>query len=139
MRLPISATTRPLQLARPLVAAAAALALATAAASARANVAFPAPGEMSVAGLPAQLRGGHTLTLRELMPLAIFDSELELQCQTQSGWRTLTMAPPRPKVVWLHWRVPLALAGTQLVVRFVLENGGRLLALSPSYAMTVTR
>ena len=49
------------------------------------------------------------------------------------------MAPPRPRVAWLHWRVPVTLGGTQLTVRFVLESTGQMLALSPSYTMTVTR
>jgi hypothetical protein len=110
------------------------------AASAGAQVAFPAPGAMQFGGLPAQVPAGHTFTLREELPLAIWGGELSLQRQLPSGaWQTLTVAPPRPRIVWLHWRVPAAWNGSQLTVRFLLDSGGRMLAVSPSYPMTVTR
>ena len=108
-------------------------------ASAQAGVVFPAPGRMQFSDLPARVQAGHTFTLREVMPLAIWGGELEFQRQSASGaWETLSSAPPRPRVVWLHWRVPGDWRGAQLTVRFRLENGARLLALSGSYTITVT-
>jgi len=122
------------------VLAAIALVALGAAASADAQVAFPAPGAMAFSGLPAQVPAGHTFTLREELPLAIWGGEVSLQRQLPSGvWQTLTVAPPRPRIVWLHWRVPAAWRGSQLTVRFLLNSGDRMLAVSPSYPLTVTR
>jgi len=110
------------------------------AASAQAGVAFPAPGEMTFSALPVQLPAGRTFTLREVMPLAIWGGELALQRQSASGaWRTLVSAPVRPRVVWLHWFVPASWRGQRMTVRFRLESGGKLLALSGSYTMAVSR
>jgi hypothetical protein len=122
------------------VLAAIALVALAAAASADARVTFPAPGAMQFSGLPTQVPAGHTLTLREEMPLAIWGGELYLQRQLPTGaWQTLIVAPPRPRIVWLHWRVPAAWRGSQLTLRFLLDSGGRMLAVSGSYPLTVTR
>jgi len=103
------------------------------------GVAFPSPGSMQFSGLPAVLRGGHHFTLREVMPLSIFGGVVHFQRETPAGgWRTLASAAVRPKVFWLHWLVPAAWHGQQMDVRFVLESGGRTLAISPGYPMTVT-
>jgi hypothetical protein len=104
-----------------------------------ADVVFPTPGAMQFTGLPAQVRSGHHFTLREVMPLAIFGGVIHFQRETPSGgWTTLASAAVRPKVFWLHWFVRRALRGVQMQVRFVLESGGQLLAVSPGYAMSVT-
>jgi hypothetical protein len=104
-----------------------------------ADVVFPTPGAMQFNRLPAQVRSGHHFTLREVMPLAIFGGVIHFQRETPSGgWRTLASAAVRPKVFWLHWFVRPALKGAQMQVRFVLESGGQMLAVSPGYAMSVT-
>jgi len=121
-----------------LLAALAAVTLGGAA-SAQAQVVFPAPGAMQFSDLPSHVRAGATFTLHEVMPLAIFGGEMRFQRQSPSGaWSTIASAPPRPKVFWLHWRVPARWAGSQLTVRFVLESHGQMLAVSPTYAMSVT-
>jgi hypothetical protein len=108
-------------------------------AAARPGVIFPSPGSMQFSRLPSQVRGGHHFTLREVMPLAIFGGVIHLQRQTPAGgWRTLASAAVRPKVFWLHWFVPAAWHGQQIDVRFVLDSGGQLLALSPGYTISVT-
>ncbi len=118
---------------------AAATAQAGAHAAAGPGVLFPSPGSMQFSRLPVQVRAGHHFTLREVMPLAIFGGKIHFQRQTAAGgWRTLASAAVRPKVFWLHWFVPAAWHGEQIDVRFVLESGGELLALSPGYTMTVT-
>jgi hypothetical protein len=122
---------------RLALALAAALALATAA-TASADVSFPAPGAMQVAGLPAQLPAGHTFTLREVLPLAVWHGRVRFQLELPSGaWRTVATAAIRPRVFWLHWFVPKALAGTQLSVRFVLQSRDQLLALSDPATISV--
>jgi len=94
---------------------------------------------MQFNGLPAEVRGGRHFTLREVMPLAIFGGEIHFQRLGPGGvWRTLASAAVRPKVFWLHWFVPGAWRGVQIQVRFVLESGGQLLALSRAYPMSVT-
>ena len=109
------------------------------AASAQAQVVFPAPGAMQFSDLPSHVRAGATFTLHEVMPLAIFGGEMRFQRQSPSGgWSTIASAPPRPKVFWLHWRVPARWGGSQLAVRFVLERHGQMLAVSPTYPMSVT-
>jgi hypothetical protein len=103
------------------------------------SVVFPSPGSMQFSGLPAAVPGGHHFTLREVMPLAIFGGVIHFQRQTPAGgWRTLASAAVRPKVFWLHWFVPGSWHGQQMDVRFVLESGGQLLAISPGYPMTVS-
>jgi hypothetical protein len=109
------------------------------AASAEAQVRFPAPDAMHFTDLPSRVRAGATFTLHEVMPLAIFAGEMRLQRQSPSGgWSTIASAPPRPKVFWLHWRVPARWGGSQLAVRFVLDSHGQMLAVSPTYALSVT-
>ncbi len=121
-----------------VLAASTALALGFAA-TAQAQVVFPTPGNMTVSGVPFTVRPGHTLTLHEDLPLAVFNGEFALQSESSSGvWRTLIAAPPRPRIVWLHWKVPMALRGSQLTVRYLLESGGEILAISPSYTMGVS-
>jgi hypothetical protein len=121
-----------------VLAASAALALGLAA-TAQAQVVFPTPGNMTVSGVPALVRPGHTLTVRENLPLAVFNGEFALQSETSNGlWQTLISAPPRPRIVWLHWKVPMALSGTQMTVRYVLESGGQILAVSPAYTIGVS-
>jgi hypothetical protein len=121
-----------------VLAASAALALGLAA-TAQAQVVFPAPGKMTVSGVPAQVRPGHTLTVHENLPLAVFNGEFALQVESSTGvWKTLISAPPRPRIVWLHWKVPMALRGTQLTVRYLLESGGQMLAVSPDHTMGVS-
>lgn len=124
---------------RAAVAAAAAALIALAAApAADAGVVFPSPGVMVLRGLPSRVRAGHTWTLREVMPLAIFGGRVLLQRQSPAGtWQTLTSAAVRPRVVWLHWRVPVSLGGAQLSVRFVLESGGQTLAASAAGPLNV--
>lgn len=101
-------------------------------------VTFPTPGSMQFSRLPGHVRGGHHFTLREVMPLAIFGGVIHFQRQTPAGgWRTLSSAAVRPKVFWLHWSVPASWRGQQILVRFVLDSGGQLLALSPGYPMNV--
>ena len=103
------------------------------------GVTFPSPGSMQFSRLPAKVRAGHHFTMRGVMPLAVFGGVIHFQRQTPvGGWRTLTSAAVRPKVFWLHWSVPAAWHGQQIDVRFVLDSGGQLLALSPGYPMTVT-
>jgi hypothetical protein len=121
-----------------VLAASAALALGLAA-TAQAKVVFPTPGNMAVSGVPALVRPGHTLTFHENLPLAVFNGEFALQSESSTGvWQTLISAPPRPRIVWLHWKVPMALRGTQMTVRYVLESGGQMLAVSPDYTMGVS-
>ena len=107
-------------------------------AAAGSGVVFPSPGSMRFSRLPARVRAGHQFTLREVMPLAIHGGRIHFQRRTPAGWLTLASAAVRPKVFWLHWFVPAAWHGEQMDVRFVLESGGQLLALSPGYTMTVT-
>ncbi len=120
--------------------AACALVLALAcAATAQAGVTLPTPGVMAVSGLPSQVPAGHTFTLREVMPLAVWSGRVRLQRLTPSGaWRTLATAPISPRVFWLHWRVSARLAGTSLTVRFVVLSSSVTLASSPSYTIAVT-
>ena len=107
--------------------------------SAQAQVVFPAPGTMQFSDLPSHVRAGATFTLHEVMPLAIFAGEMRFQRQSPSGvWSTIASAPPRPKVFWLHWRVPARWGGSQIGVRFVLQSRGHTLAVSPTYTMSVT-
>ncbi|HLW96388.1 MAG TPA: hypothetical protein VKS25_13495 [Solirubrobacteraceae bacterium] len=113
-------------------------ALSLAVSSAQAKVLFPTPGAMTFAGLPAQIRAGHMWNLRELMPYAIQSGEMLLEHQTAPGtWTTIVTGKIRPRILWLHWRVPRSLAGAQLVVRFVLVSQGELLATSPNYAIAI--
>ena len=119
------------------LAAVAAVTLAGAV-SAQAQVVFPAPGTMQFSDLPSHVRAGATFTLHEVMPLAIFAGQMHFQRQSPSGWSTIASAPPRPKVFWLHWKVPASWGGSQIAVRFVLESHGLTLAVSPIYAMSVT-
>jgi len=103
------------------------------------NVSFPTPGAMAFARLPAQITGGRHLTLHAELPLAIFGGVVQFQRQTPSGgWRTLASAAPRPRIFWLHWLVPARWRGSQLLVRFVLESGGQVLASSPAYTIGVS-
>ena len=107
--------------------------------SAQAKVLFPSPGAMTFTDLPSQVRSGHTFTLHELMPYAILSGDVLLQSQSPAGtWQTLASAPPKPHIFWMHWRVPAAMGGSQLTVRFLLENKGNTMAVSPDYAMSVT-
>jgi hypothetical protein len=107
--------------------------------SAQAQVVFPAPGAMQFSDPPSHVRAGATFTLHEVMPLAIFAGEMRLQRQSPSGgWSTIASAPPRPKVFWLHWRVPARWGGSQIAVRFVLESRGHTLAVSPTYTISVS-
>jgi hypothetical protein len=131
-----------------VVIAAAALALGGAgsasaggvhAAVARPAVSFPSPGAMAFSRLPAAVRSGHHFTLRAVMPLAIFGGVIHFQRQTPAGgWRTLISADVSPKVFWLHWMVPARWRGTQFEVRFVLESGGQMLAVSSPYTIAVS-
>ena len=106
-------------------------------ATAQAAVVFPSPGAMTVSGVP-NARAGHTFTLREILPLAVFNGKFALQSESRSGvWETLVAAPPRPRIAWLHWKVPGALRGSQLTVRYVLTSGAQMLAVSPNYTMSV--
>ena len=110
-----------------------------AAATAQAQVVFPAPGVMAFNDLPTRVHAGENVTLREVMPLAIFAAQVRFQRQSPSGgWRTIASAPPRPRVFWLHWTVPTSWGASQIAVRFVLESRGQVLALSPSYSISVT-
>jgi hypothetical protein len=109
------------------------------AAAAQAGVTFPRPGALTLSGGPAQIRAGHTLTMHENLPLAVFNGEFALQSESSPGvWQTLVSAPPRPRVVWLHWKVPAMLKGAHLTVRYLLNSGGKMLAVSPNYVMSVT-
>ena len=115
-----------------------ATALALAISSAHASVIFPTPGAMTFDGLPAHIRAGHMWNLRELMPYAIQSGEMLFEHRTAPGtWATIVTGKIRPRVLWLHWRVPRSLAGSRLVVRFVLVSQGELLATSPNYAMAL--
>jgi hypothetical protein len=117
---------------------AAALVALSVAPAADAGVVFPSPGAMVLQGLPARVRAGHTWTLREVLPLAIFGGRVRLQQQSSVGaWQTVTSAAVRPRVVWLHWKVPASLGGSQIAVRFVLASGGQTLAVSATYPLTV--
>jgi hypothetical protein len=102
-----------------------------------AAVVFSRPGAMSVTDLPTQVRAGGTLTLREVTPLAIWNGVVLLERQTPAGWETLTSAPVRPRVFWLHWTVPADWAGSQISVRFVLESSSQTLAVSSTYLLDV--
>lgn len=118
--------------------AVAAVALAGAV-SAHAQVVFPAPGVMQFSNPPSHVRAGARFTLHEVMPLAIFGGEMRFQRRSPSGdWLTMVSAPPRPRVFWLHWKVPARWGGSQLAVRFLLESRGQTLAVSPTYTMSVT-
>jgi hypothetical protein len=109
------------------------------AATAQAGVVFPTPGNMTVTGVPLTVRPGHTFTLHEDLPLAVFNGEFALQSESSTGvWQTLIAAPPRPRIVWLHWKVPMALKGSQLTVRYVLLGGTQMLAVSPNYTLGVS-
>ena len=119
--------------------AAGSAAAAGASADATPTVSFPTPGAMAFAGLPAQIRSGHHLTLHAELPLAVAGGVIHLQRQTPSGgWRTLVSAAPRPRIFWLHWLVPASWSGAQIQVRFVLESGGLVLASSPAYPIAVS-
>jgi hypothetical protein len=108
------------------------------AAAAQAEVTFPAPGSMTVSGVPPTVRPGHTFTLHEDLPLAVFGGQFAIQSESTEGtWQTLVSAPPRPRIVWLHWKVPAALHGSQLTIRYTLESGTTMLAVSPNYTMSV--
>ena len=121
-----------------VLAASTALALGLAA-TAQAKVVFPTPGTMTVGGVPAQVRPGHTFTLHEDLPLAVFNGQFALESESTPGvWQTLISAPPRPREVWLHWKVPMGLRGTQLTVRYVLLSGGQMLAVSPTSTIEVS-
>jgi hypothetical protein len=136
-RLPADRCLRPRRVACSL-AAVVAVALGGAV-SAQAQVVFPAPGVMALSGLPSRVRAGERVTMHQVMPLAIFGGEMRFQRQSPSGtWSTMVSAPPRPRVFWLHWRVPARWAGSQIAVRFVLESRGQTLAVSPTYTMSVT-
>ena len=133
-------TSTPRHLTRGLAASAlAVMSLAAGAATAaQASVAFPTPGVMDIKGLPAQLRAGEMFNLRELMPLAVWGGVVDLQRETSlDSWQTVSSGAVRPRVVWLHWRVPARLAGSQLSVRFVLKSGTQVLALSPIYQLGI--
>ena len=109
------------------------------AATAAAEVVFPTPGAMTVGALPSSVRSGHTFTLREVMPLAVWFGRVRFQRQMPSGsWRTLATAAIRPRVFWLHWWVPARLGGSRITVRFVVLSHDQTLAVSPGYAMSVT-
>ena len=136
-RPPSDASLRPRRAACSL-AAVATVALAGAV-SAQAQVVFPAPGVMQFSDPPSRVRAGARFTLHELMPMAIFGGEMRFQRQSPSGdWLTMVSAPPRPRVFWLHWKVPARWGGSQLAVRFLLESRGQMLAVSPTYTMSVT-
>jgi hypothetical protein len=121
-----------------VLAASTALALGFTAA-AQARVVFPTPGNMTVSGVASHVRPGHTFTFHENLPLAVFNGEFALQSESSTGvWQTLISAPPRPRIVWLHWKVPMALRNAQLTVRYVLKSGGQMLAISPDYTISVS-
>jgi hypothetical protein len=108
-------------------------------AAADAGVVFPTPGVMQVDRLPSSVRAGHTFTLREVMPLAVWFGRVRFQRQTAAGgWRTLATAAIRPRVFWLHWWVPARLGGSQMTVRFVVVSQNQTLAVSPGYTLSVT-
>jgi hypothetical protein len=148
MRLPISLTQSKHRRHACVVAAAALIALGASgsasaggvhAATARPGVSFPSPGAMTFARLPAVIRPGHHFALRGVMPIAILGGVIHLQRRTPAGgWRTLVSAAVRPKVFWLHWMVPARWRGTQMEVRFVLDDGGQLLAVSAPYTIGVS-
>jgi hypothetical protein len=105
----------------------------------QAGVVFPVPGAMTVTGLPSRVLAGHTFTLRENMPLAIWSGKVRLQEQNATGgWSTMTSAHGL-RLFWLHWKVPSRLAGSRLAVRFVLVSGREVLAVSPGYGLAVAR
>ena len=107
--------------------------------TAAAQIAFPTPGVIRVDRLPTRVRAGHTFTLREVMPLAVWFGKVRFQRQTPAGdWRTLATAAIRPRVFWLHWWVPAHLGGARIAVRFVVVSRGQALAVSPGYTLTVT-
>ena len=109
-----------------------------AATMAEASVTIPAPGVMDVKGLPVQLRAGEMFNLRELMPLAVWGGVVYLQRESSPGvWQTITSGAVRPRVFWLHWRVPARMAGSQLSVRFLLKSHAQVLALSPIYQLGI--
>jgi len=93
---------------------------------------------MQVNDLPTQLRAGHTFTLREVLPLAVWFGHVRLEQQTAAGWRTIARAAVRPRVFWLHLWVPPRWGGTQMTVRFVLMSRSQTLAVSPDYAISVS-
>jgi hypothetical protein len=103
------------------------------------GVVFPSPGAMTVHGLPAQIRAGHTFTLRANLPLATWSGKLLLQEQDASGtWNTLVSGAGL-RLFWLHWKVPSRWAGSSFTARFVLMSGAQVLAMSPNYTLTVAR
>jgi hypothetical protein len=107
--------------------------------SAQAAVVLPSPGVMRIDDLPLGLRAGHTFTLREVLPMAVWFGSVRFQEQTSSGgWRTLATAPLRPRVFWLHLWVPARWSGAEMTVRFVLLSKDQTLALSPTSTMRVT-
>ncbi len=125
---------------RRLACALAGVALSTlsGAAAADANVAFTSPGAMVLSGLPSLVRAGEHVTMVEKLPVSVIDGRLLMQRETSAGvWRTAASARTDPWVVWLHWTVPTAWAGSQLTVRFVLESGTQRLSQSPAYSLTV--
>jgi len=108
---------------------------------ANAAVTVPKPGVILVTGLPTNIRSGHVLTLRELLPFAVVPyGNVQFQQRLASGaWQTLTVTRVTPRVFWLHWMVPAQLKGTTLSVRFVLRSNARqFLASSPAYEVSVT-
>jgi len=93
---------------------------------------------MRVTDLPARVPAGHTFTLREVLPLAVWQGVVFFQRQMPGGsWETLATAPISPRVFWLHWKVPAGWAGSQIAVRFVLQGRGELLATSSPYTISV--
>jgi hypothetical protein len=134
-----SQTPHPRRAAAAILAAIAAASGLVGTATAGASVVFPTPGVMQVDQLPASVRAGHTFTLREVMPLAVWFGRARFQRQTAAGgWRTLATAAIRPRVFWLHWWVPARLAGSQITVRFVVVSRAQILAVSPAYTLNVT-
>jgi hypothetical protein len=104
-------------------------------------VTVPKPGVILVPNLPTSIHGGHTFTLRELLPFAIVPyGNVQFQERLASGtWQTLSRTRVTPRVFWLHWKVPSQLKGTTLSVRFVLRSNVRqFLAASPAYTVSVT-
>ncbi len=102
-------------------------------------VTVPKPGVILVTNLPASVRSGHTLTLRELLPYAVVPyGNVAFQELLPTGtWQTLAQMRVTPRVFWLHWKAPAQLRATTLSVRFVLRsNVQQLLASSPTYVIT---
>jgi len=93
---------------------------------------------MQFTGFRHRCAAATTFTLREVMRSRSRRRDPLPARNPERGWTTLASAAVRPKVFWLHWFVRRALRGVQMQVRFVLESGGQLLAVSPGYAMSVT-